>query len=373
LAAKLYLSHEFLYTPLLTATCWQKLDVKEQPSTYPPTTMLLFLPTTLISTSAFTFLWDLSAPLIFLLTLCCFTHLIRFYRPWLVTLLFALSTTWIGLLYSFSKRNINLLLLVLIFLAFTYLRRHPKISGSLIGIAALLKIWPVILLFPGLLHSRWRSFFTSGLFTILLGILISVVLFKPAAFIYYQTDILPLEIRFVRDNSNLSLTSLITKILQGVNQPSYPPPSVLTGTLIKYFIYISFIIQAFMFARFLISSRFRLSVNFPLYYAVLIIPLYIVFFPLSWEHGQFLLLLPLAVFIRDLRRHKFSLSQKEFAFMAAGFLPLWLPYTPEIFTKGFLLFPITPISSSILYISLTIFASLPLLINLVLTDKFSQG
>ena len=156
---------------------------------------------------------------------------------------------------------------------------------------------------------------------------------------------------------------MLYKTRLGVQDPDYPaPPEYINQVLVFYIIFL-LLLQ--------ITTLRHISAISP--YFSLIIPLFLVFFPLSWDNGLLFLLFPLAILIRNLRRFSPYLSQKDFFLLAAGFLPMWLPYTHEILTKVFLQLPLTPAFSGILYILLIIFSSLPLLINFVLTDKFSRA
>ncbi|MCJ7829478.1 DUF2029 domain-containing protein, partial [Patescibacteria group bacterium] len=81
--------------------------------------------------------------------------------------------------------QINLVILFLIVLAFWfYQKKKDVLPGIFLGIATLIKIFPGFLIFFFLKEKKWKIMI-SFLVTCLLGVLLTILIFKPVLFFNY--------------------------------------------------------------------------------------------------------------------------------------------------------------------------------------------
>jgi len=95
--------------------------------------------------------------------------------------------------------------------------------GFLIGIAALIKLWPVIFIIPILVYPRYYKVLVSLSLTIISIVVITIGLFGFTVFSDYFFKVIPYEKIFSNYPNNNSFTSSITKVFRGVDPHRYPP------------------------------------------------------------------------------------------------------------------------------------------------------
>src|SRR4030042_4258392 len=157
------------------------------PFNYPPTTLLFLLFLTLFPQSiASLFLFFIS-----LASLLASLYLLSkmFFKPaqkWLVFFFSsALFIQFFPTKFTLTLGQINFIILFLIVLSFYFYQKKKEIfSGLFLGIATLIKIFPGFLIFFFLKEKKWRIVI-SLLVTCLLGVLLTVLLFKPTLFFNY--------------------------------------------------------------------------------------------------------------------------------------------------------------------------------------------
>ena len=157
------------------------------PFNYPPTTLLflLFLPLFSQSTASL-FLLFISLGS-FLGSLYLLTKM--FFKPAQKWLVFFLSSVlfiqFFPTKFTLTLGQINLIILFLIVLGFYFYQKKKDVSSGLfLGIATLIKIFPGFLILFFLKEKKWKIMI-SFLVTCLLGVLLTILIFKPVLFFSY--------------------------------------------------------------------------------------------------------------------------------------------------------------------------------------------
>lgn len=162
-------------------------DLKETPFNYPPTTLLflVFLPLFSQSVASLVLLFISLSSLLGSLYLLAK----MFFKPAQKWLVFFLSSVlfiqFFPTKFTLTLGQVNLVILFLIVLSFyLYQKRKDIFSGLFLGIATLIKIFPGFLILFFLKEKRWKMVIVF-LATCLLGILLTVLIFKPVLFFNY--------------------------------------------------------------------------------------------------------------------------------------------------------------------------------------------
>ncbi len=236
-----------------------------------------------------------------------------------------LSTYWSPLLGAETFQNllqINTLLLV----AAWYLQRkgHERWAGGFLGLAALLKIWPVVLVFYLLTRRRWRLVIASGL-TMLLGGLLSLLVLGPGAYLTYLGPVRLNEINWISRNANISLVGVVTRTLNGYHTPPILFPPVLLGLTLDRAVLLGEIVAGSVLAGTLVflwwSTRQAKSAAAELVRYGLLITVVLLIFPLTWYYELITLLLAFATTLLALRQMP-RLSRWWWLLLVVSLLPL---------------------------------------------------
>lgn len=180
---------------------------------HPPASILLALPFALLEFDEAFVLWNELSLLALLLSLyLIFSTLKPEFPAW------AYVPGFVALIFSFPFWNqmihgqLNLFLLLLITGGWVADRQGKAwLAGSLIGIAAAIKLFPGFLLLYFLLTGRWRSVLAGGLaFLACCGL--SMAMFGADIFHHYVKNVLPVTSHYVHVWSNESLNGLWFKL-----------------------------------------------------------------------------------------------------------------------------------------------------------------
>jgi hypothetical protein len=316
-----------IYAPV---HCWAGHLYVPAPVEYdahPPASVLFFLPLSLLPYMPASLLWGL---------LCLGAYLasglLLLREPgWLslrgVTAFLVFSLLWQPLTLSEQVQNVMQVLLLLLVAAWILERRgHPRLAGILLGIAALLKVWPLLLLVGTLLLRRWRVFL-AGSVTVVAGIFLSLLVLGFASYAAYLGPVEANERFWIPSDGSISLVSAVTRPFLGYADPPGIPPlfsglSLNGAALLGEVVAGSFLAGAlFLLWRWQQADENEaaalLSQSFLLTIALLT-------FPLTWTWGLLPLLLVSAMLVLALC----ALPRPPrwwFAFLAISFLPLLIP------------------------------------------------
>jgi hypothetical protein len=295
-----------IYTPV---TCWSRYSSTPVPLEYyahPPFSLLLTVPFALLSSGAATWLWGILslACLVQSFLLVCWELSLRGIR--IVLPLLALFLLWDPTMGSTRAENIgggvSCLFVVLVWRA---LRRGQQgRAGLLAAIVILLKPVPFLLL-PLFLLRRQRRAAVSALLSLVGGILISLALMGPGAWLDYLGPARADEGFAVAVPSNLALEGYVVRWGAGYHEFLHPGavrafpdlPPLVSGLSL----------EAALLSGYLLAGALLLVLSFWLWkrgpnqawdesddasFAVVLILTFLVF-PSAWDWSLALLVMPL--------------------------------------------------------------------------------
>jgi len=160
----------------------QKTVVQAIPFNYPPTSLLFFLVFTLFPKTITAFVFLVSSIASLLVTVWLLTGML-FTKTRRLTAFLFLSSFFIQYFptkFTLTLGQINLVILLLLTASFYFFRKNKDIlSGFLLGIATLIKIFPCFLILFFIKEKKWKTI-VSFIFTILIGLGLTLLLFTPA-------------------------------------------------------------------------------------------------------------------------------------------------------------------------------------------------
>lgn len=144
---------------------------------YPPQFAVIFSAFGLLSFPVSFALWMVMVLILYLLGISCLIKLFwrRIRRIHLIGLLFA-ATALDPFQIDLAVGNVNSMLFALISISFYFLyrKKRPGWAGAMLGIAVLIKVTPLAILFVFVLRKQWRLCIATG-WTIAIGTVLSVL------------------------------------------------------------------------------------------------------------------------------------------------------------------------------------------------------
>lgn len=284
---------------------------------HPPTSVLVALPFCLLSYPDAFLAWNLVS------LLCLGASL------WIVVRQLGLKVTGLGLLAGWAlllvcnplnqqigQGNWNLLLMLLLTGAWALDRSDkPEWAGVLIGLATAIKLFPGFLLLYYAARGRWRVVI-AGTTTLIAATLLTLSVLGMDAYVMYYRDAMPKMNVFRGWWINASFAGLFNKLFDGSS--GHTTPLVYSPMLAKAAtgLCICMVCGVLLVA----TRKARTLRENDLTFGLAVITLLLVA-PLTWDHYFLLLLVPLAVLWKDLRR----LGSWQWLFLLA-LVVMWLPY-----------------------------------------------
>lgn len=214
------------------------------------------------------------------------------------------SILWLPFLYSEQLLNLGQTLTLFVVGAWILeRRRQDALSGVLIGLAGLLKLWPAGLLLYSLLFRRWRQAISGGI-TFVLGILLTLLVPGIQAYISYLGPVQHNEQSAVPSDVNMSVVAVVARPFTGIPgalPPFIPgvalPTGVLLGEILAGMVLSGGLGLIWWCTR---RTTSREATTAWLSYGLLV-TLLLLIFPVNPFWGQVSLILPLATTIAALR------------------------------------------------------------------------
>jgi hypothetical protein len=287
-----------------------------QVNAHPPTSVLLAVPFCWLDYADAFLAWNL-------LSLVCFAVSL-----WVVIRQLGLRVTGWGLLAAWAlllfcnpfrqqinQGNLNLLLMLLFAAAWALERSEkPGWAGLVIGLATAIKLFPGFLLVYYAARGRWRVVI-AGTLTVIGLTLLTLPVVGLDTYVSYYRDAMPKVTIFRGWWINASLPGLFNKLLDGSSGHTLPlvanPALAMAMT--------AAIIVILCAVLFVATRRARTRREHDLTFGLAVVTLLLIA-PLTWDHYFLLLLVPLAVLWKDLRR----LGNWQWLFLIA-LAALWLP------------------------------------------------
>lgn len=296
-----------IYRPL---PCWAGILAIPTPveyDTHPPFAALFFLPFGFFPRLMAYTLWGLCCLGFYLASGCLLLWELGWLRLRGVALFVAGSLCWPALRGAEHFQNLPQVTLFLLVVAWLLERRgRLRWAGGLLGLATLLKLWPVVMIGAALLRRRWQVALLGGLI-LLLGTALTLPMLGLGSYLTYLGPVRANEAAWVPWDGNVSLVGLITRALSGFQEAPFGRLPPLAGPLSLE--------QAVVWGEAMAGLLFMGTLGFLwwcrranhsaagalLSYGLLLTVLVLVF-PLSWFYGLITLLLPGATTILALRQ-----------------------------------------------------------------------
>ncbi|HEY7127542.1 MAG TPA: glycosyltransferase family 87 protein [Ktedonobacterales bacterium] len=297
------------HSAYLPVQCWagiSNVPVTIEYNPHPPTSVLLAYPFGLLPFPTATLLWG------------CFCLAAYLVAGWLllsevgwrslpgIALFTFGSGLWPALRLSLSLQNLGEFTLLLLVGAWL-LERHGKHrwAGVLLGLAALLKLWPTLLLLGAILYGR-RAVVRSALLTIGSVTILTVLVLGPQAIADYLGPVQINERAWVPAQENLSIVGAVTRPLTGYDDHLVAIPRLLQGVSLSSAVLLGELVAGLVLLATLLflwrcRQRGKSAVGEWLAQGVLITMLLLIF-PVTWYWSLTLLLLPGAMLLLALRQ-----------------------------------------------------------------------
>lgn len=160
----------------------QKTSIQSIPFNYPPTSLLFFLAFTFFPKTITACVFLLSSIASLLVTVWLLTGML-FTKTKRLTAFLLFSSCFIQYFptkFTLTLGQINLIILLLLTVSFYFFRKSKDIlSGFLLGIATLVKIFPCFLILIFIKEKKWKTI-VSFIITILIGLGLTLLFFTPA-------------------------------------------------------------------------------------------------------------------------------------------------------------------------------------------------
>jgi hypothetical protein len=261
---------------------------------HPPTAMLLGLPFAELSYRGAVLAWNLLslaalAGSVWLLT----RQLGLAWCRWHVLPLVALTMLCWPLRQQFQQGQLSLLLLLLLVGAWAaYRSGRERLAGVLLGIAAVLKIFPAFVFLYFLFRRRWRVVAAGAGCALVLTLMTAAVL-GPQVYAAYFHEVPALAGEWRAAWNNTSLPGLWSKLFDPGIKSNAVEPLTYNPLLARWLVLLSCAMVITLLAVVVRQAQTRAECDRA--FAAVVVGM-LLLAPVTWEHSLLLLLLPLAVF-----------------------------------------------------------------------------
>jgi hypothetical protein len=313
-----------IYTPV---TCWSRYSSTPVPVEYyahPPFSLLVVVPFALLSASVATWLWGLLSLACLVLSFLLICAELSLLRMRVVLPLLALFLLWDPTMGSTRAENIGGgVTCLFIALIWRVLRRGQQgRAGLLTGVVILLKPVPLLLLPLLLLRRQWRAA-SSALLALGGGILISLALMGPGAWLDYLGPARTDEGFAVAVPSNLALEGYVVRWAAGYHEFLHPGagrafidlPPIVSGLSLEAALLLGYLLAGAV----LLLLSFRLWKRSPdrtwgesddaSFAAALLLTMLV--FPSAWDWSLALITMPLLWLGTKIAQHGSASDQRE--------------------------------------------------------------
>jgi alpha-1,2-mannosyltransferase len=302
------------------------------PSPHPPPVALLFIPLSLLSYATAANAWLVLGLIFLILSVYLLARALAVRLPlWGAILVVVGSLSWTPIYDDIIWGNMNSIMLLLLVGAWASSRSARSATGGLLlGSAILIKPipWPLVLLFAA--RREWRSAI-SACCTVAAGYIFSGLVLGPQRVVEYVTNVIPSSTAVYHGFwQNVSLWSIGWRFFQGTSravvgqviqaQITAPPLVSWPGAAPVVAVAVPVAVLVLTVALTWRHRDFDTAFSLMLCTSILISPV-------SWEHYQVMLAIPIALAIVELVRRGFPSSDTNAALVVAVLLitslPMW--------------------------------------------------
>lgn len=248
------------------------------------------------------------------------------------------SLLWTPALLASQTHNLGLVVTGLIVGAWVLDRRkHAVGAGALFAVAGLLRLWPIAFLLSAFIWRKW-SLALGCIVTLVGGLVLSILVLKPAAFAVYLGPVQAEERFVVPAYSNPSLVGDVARLFIGYDARPPLPPLVQGLSQSQAVLLAEGIGGLLLGATFIFiwycSRKVRPEVGELLTQGLLVVMLLLVF-PITWYWGLVTLILPAAT--TWLALQQLPRPPRWWALLLLGLIPLLIPGGILVALPGWLL------------------------------------
>jgi hypothetical protein len=295
--------------PYLPLRDWPDFHTCVVPLNYdshPPFSVLVVLPLGLLPKTAASVIWAFLSVALYLASGVLLLKILGWWSLRGAALFAMCSIFWPPVGGSTEAQNFAQLLTFLLAAAW-FLERKGKRgwAGAVLGLAALVKIWPLALFLNAVLQRRWRAVLAGGL-TILAGTLVTLVLLGSSAYAAYLGPVRLEETPEVPHEVNVSLVGALARPWAGFsNPPAIIFPRLLSGLSVSQAVLLGEGVAALLIlgtlALVVWGLRRAQGEAMETLCQGLLVTVLLLGFPITWNWGLITLLLPLATTVLALR------------------------------------------------------------------------
>ena len=322
-----------VYPPIYCWAGYMHLPVAVEYNSHPPTSILLYAPFGLLPKIPATMLWGFLSLAAYLAS--GWLLLRSLHWPTLQGLaIFAVgSLFWQPAVQAIQVLNMGQVLLLLLVVVWLLDRQQRNAwAGVVLGMAGLLKIWPLVILVIPLLQRRWRLVAAAGC-VVLLGSLAAFIVEGPSAFLAYAGPIRINEQDWITHAGNESVAGTVAGLFTGFRGAVFPPVALVPGIPQNTAILLGELLGAVLMGGgvWLLFWKRRLlqDETGKLIAWGFVVTLILLAFPLTWPWGTITELLPITTLALALRRLPCP-SLWWRVLIGASLLFLSVPYTPQL-------------------------------------------
>ncbi len=296
-------------SPYLPLRDWPDFHTCVVPLNYdshPPFSVLVVLPLGLLPLRDASVFWALVSLAFYLGSGVLLLKIVGWWSLRGAALFAAGSLFWTPFGGATDAQNFAQLLTFLLVAAWFLERKgKPGWAGAVLGLAALVKIWPLTLFLIVVMQRRWRPVLTGAL-TVLAGTLATLMLFGPSAYSAYLGPVRLEETPEVPHEVNVSLIGALARPWTGFTDlPVIAFPPLFSGLKLSQAVLLGEAVAALVIlgAVALVAWGLRRvqSATVNILCLGLLVTALLLGFPITWNWGLITLLVPLATTLLALR------------------------------------------------------------------------
>ncbi len=218
-----------IYLPLRCFRGIMPIPTPVEYDSHPPTSALFFVPFGFMSLASATLVWSFGCLAAYLASGFLLLRVLgwRLLRGMALFVLFSLF--WLPFLQAQSFLNFGQLVTFLLVAVWWLERKHQaRWAGGLLGLAALLKLWPAVLIFLAVVARRWKLAVAWGA-TVVAGMLLALGVLGWDAYSLYLGPVRVDEAYWIPNGGNISIVGAVARPLSGYQAAPIPLPALAPG------------------------------------------------------------------------------------------------------------------------------------------------
>lgn len=321
-AVKNFVNHKSIYSRI---SC-----PKLKYDAHPPFSVLFFYPFEMFSLEDASLIWSVISLSFYIAAGIGILQTLKMFSIKNLSVFLSLSILWSPLFTSSVFHNLNQILLFLLVSSWIARKKNNDLlSGLLLGVAALIKIWPAVLII-GIYILGKKKIFISAIFTCIVGVVTTLVLFGPKTYKTYLGPVRIYENAWISNISNTSLSGLFAKLFVGSTFEAHGIPLKINPLLLQLPSNITYILGYTMSLIVVIIVlifiyRYRRFLKDDLLIEGVMLTTALLAFPVTFDWNIAILLLPLLIMVKNLEKN-FYIPFWWYVIFIVGFIAIIDPF-----------------------------------------------